>query len=491
MAVKLIYSDIALGAAEDAEITVTDKEEFSAPEMLPVGTDTGAIATLEHNAWGLSSGYKIKDTQPFALWSKAISNKEGVFVTPPIITVDFSEQYTSTGLTIRFSPDANEYCRKIAVLWYQGENVKDYDYFYPTSAKYVLENTVEAFDKIVIAFYETNLPERRAKIEKITFGVVREFDGEELTDTQFIHEIDLISETVPVNVVDASFRSSTDTDYIFQRKQPVEAYNDNDLIGVYFIEKGEQTGKSTHKISCQDAIGTLDLDTYSGGIWFTDTPIVTIINEIIGGAFEVDIDESLSGATVRGHIPSMTKREALQHLAFSVGACVDTSGTSKIRLFLPPTTGGDEIPATETYTGGTVTTKDTVTEVLVTAYDIYNEPPGENDEGIEFNDTEYKCELNVVSARNPNITAGALENKVEFDGCYLINTSNAQTRADAILRHYMRRKNYSFTHVLKGQKISDRAIAHLPWGGTMSGNITKMTIRVSGLTVSETEFLTD
>ncbi|MBO7319336.1 MAG: hypothetical protein J6V06_04875, partial [Clostridia bacterium] len=344
MAVKLIYKDVAIGAEDDAEITVSDRSEFSAPERLPHGVMTGAVATLEHNGWGLSSTYKTKDRQPFALWSTAISNSEGVFDTPLTVTADFTEQYTATGLSIRFSPGANEYCKKIAVLWYQGETIKDSGYYYPTTANYVLENTVEAFDKVVITFYETSLPQRRAKIEQITFGVLREFDGDELTNTQFIHEIDLISETVPINVLDASFRSSTDTEFIFQKKQPVEAYNDSDLVGVYYIETGEQIGASTYSISCQDAIGTLDLDTFPGGIWFEDTLASDIASEIIGGTFGIELDEALSDATVRGHIPTCSKREALQHLAFAVGACVDTSGTTKIKLFLPPTGAGGEIP---------------------------------------------------------------------------------------------------------------------------------------------------
>jgi hypothetical protein len=491
MAVKLIYSDVPLGATEDAEISVSDASTFSEPELLPFGVSTGAVATLEHNGWGLSSTYKTKDKQTFALWSNSISNSEGVFDTPLIITADFTEQYTATGLTIRFSPDANEYCTKIFVEWWQGETIKESGYYYPTTANYVLENAVEAFDKITLTFYETNLPGRRLKIEQVLFGVQRILDGRELTDTSFVHEIDLISEVVPINVLDANFHSLTDTEFIFQKKQPVEAFNDNTLIGVYFIEKGEQTGTSTYKISCQDAIGTLDLDTYSGGIWFEDTPIIDIANEIVNGAFGIELDEALKNATVRGHIPECKKREALQHLAFAVGACVDTSGTSKIRLFLPPTNEGVEIPATETYTGGKLSTNDTVTEVSITAFDITNETPGERDEKIEFNGSEYKCVSTVFSARNPNITAGALENKKEFNSCYLINTNNAQTRADAILAYYMRRKKASFTHILKGQNLGDRATVHLPWGDMVSGNVVKMTIKVSGLTVSDTEFLTD
>jgi hypothetical protein len=272
MAVKLVYSDIALGAADNATVTTADREGFSSPSLLPHGVPSVAIATLEPNGWGLTHDYKAKSTQPFALWSKSKSGADCVFTVPPVITVDFSNQYTATGLTIRFAQESMDFCRKIGVVWYQGDKVKESGLYYPEAPFFVIENTVTAFDKIVITLYETNLPGKRAKVEYVGIGVVREFDGRELTGATFVHEIDLISNTVPINVMDASFHSSSDTEYIFQRKQPVEAYNDDKLIGVYYIESGIQTGARDFSISCQDAISTLDLATYNGGLWLTNTP---------------------------------------------------------------------------------------------------------------------------------------------------------------------------------------------------------------------------
>lgn len=492
MAVKLVYSDLALGAKENAAISATPWEYFASPSYLPYGVFTGAVATCEPNAWGLSHDYKARGTQQFAMWSKARSNEAGAFVNAPVIVIDFAEQYTSTGLTFRFAPDAGEYCTQVRAIWYQGDTIKDSGTFFPTSGLYALENTVEAFDKIELYFEATNLPHRRLKLEYIAIGIVREFTGRELTGAQFVHEIDLISNTVPVNVLDASFHSSGEAEFLFQRKQPVEAFNDNALIGVYYIEKGERTSSQNYSITCQDAIGVLELDTYAGGLWLTDTPIETILAEVLGGAFEIEIDAALAGSTLRGCIPAEgTKRAALQQIAFALGACIDTAGTDKIRLFLPPTSGGTEIPAQETYQGGKVVTEDMVTLVKVTGYDIEDERPGDNDESITFNDVEYKCIAREYYAENPNITSGALSNVVEINNCYLINSTNAQARADAILAYYMRRNTYSAKHIVKGQKLGERAEVALPWGDTASANIKKMTISVTGLTVSDTEFLLD
>ena len=55
----------------------------------------------------------------------------------------------------------------------------------------------------------------------------------------------------------------------------------------------------------------------------------------------------------------------------------------------------------------------------------------------------------------------------------------------------MRRKTYNARHIVNGQRVGDRAAMTLPWGGTVGGNIKKMTVSITGLTVSDTEFLAD
>ncbi len=491
MAVRLVYGDVAIGAAGDATVLASNIEAFSEPARVPFGTPSYAIATLEPNGWGLSRDYKARNYHRLALWSTARSGDDCLFTSKPSVILSFSRQFTGTGLTFRFAPESGEYCRKISVGWYQNGEELSSGTYYPDGANFTIENVVEAFDMIGIVFEETNLPGRRAKLEYIGIGIVREFDGRELTGAKFVHETDLISNTIPVNVMDASIHGESGVDYVFQRKQPVEAYNDETLIGVYYIESGQRTGAQDYSFSCHDAIGILDLDEYGGGLWIEDTDAETILADVTGGLFALDIDPALEGATLRGFIEPGTRREALQQVAFALGACVDTSGTSKIKIFPMPKGEGAEIPQAETYIDGKVTTNDVVTEVTVTAYVIFDERPNDGQESIEFNGVEYRYYTETKHAYNPNATAGDLANKIKFDKCYLCNLSNAQARANEIMAYYTRRNTYSAKHVLSGQNVGDRAVMHLPWGGTSGGNITRMTVSVTGLTVSDTEFLMD
>ena len=493
MSVKVRYKDVAIGADKDATVTTTAKTGFSDTAQIPFGVNPPALATCELNGWGLSHSYKARNNHAIAFWSNELSSDDCKFANVPTITLEFAEQYTTTGLTIQFAVNSVDFCRKLAVYWYQDGEVKEQAEYTPETPNFVLNKTVEAFDKLVFEFLETNLPRKRCKVEGIIIGVVRDFTTTELKAVKAIHEVDLISNTVPINVLDASVHGTDEVDYIFQKKQPVEMFENGNLVGVYYIDKGERTGRLDISFSCKDAIGLLDLVTYGGGLWLTDTPLTTVLNDVFGGVYEFDIDLAYKNATLRGFIePDKKQREALQQIAFALGAIVDTTGTNKIKIFPPlPLSGLEEISSKKTYTGGKVTTSDTVTGVEVTAFDIVNESPGNNDESIEFNGIEYKYTTQIFTASNPNTVTSDPENVKVFDNCYLVNSSNGQTLAYNLMAYYQKRNKYAFKHILEGQQVASGYSATLPWDDIVKGHITKMTVTTSNITVSDTEMLID
>lgn len=494
MSVKIIYKDIALGADADAEVTTTSAQAFSQTDLIPFGAANPAFATCEHNGWGLTHDYVVRDTQPIAFWSNNTSNASCHFASSaiPKITLTFSEQYSSTGLTIRFAPEAMDYCTKIFVEWYRNDTLIYGDTFTPDSPIFIINQPIEAFNKIVIEFMDTNLPYRRCKVEEILIGVIREFDADELKDVSAVHQIDLTSETIPINVLDAEIHSNENIDFIFQKKQPVAVYNDGELVGNYFIEKGKKTSQTDFALSCQDAIGLLELATTKGGLWLEDTPLTEILNTAIKSPVTFEIDTAYANSTLRGFIqPDIKEREALQQIAFALGAIVDTSNSTKIRIFPPPETVNGDIPATETYIGGTVDTSDTVTEVTVTAYIISDERPTDNEQSIEYNGIKYKYYTETKHAKNPNTVTSDPENIKKFDKSYLCNLSNAQTLADKLMAHYQKRDKYTFSHILNGQHAGGKYTGFLPWEAATQGIITKMSLSLSNMTVCNTEMVLD
>lgn len=484
------YKDIAVGADKTTTVETSGKTAFSDTTQIPYGINSPGLATCELNGWGLSHEYQVKTPdEKVAFWSSTASKNDCTFAEAPTITLKFSQQITTTGITIQFAMNTNDYCTVVMVEWYQAGEYKDWVVVTPDSALYTLNYTVEAYDELHITFARTSLPRKRCKVEGITLGVIRDFGLKELVSVKAIHEINLVSDTVPINVLDATVHSNDDVDWIFQKKQPVEAYDNGKLIGTYYIEKGEKKGLRDFSFSCKDVISILELKDTQGGLWFEDTPLTTILSTIFGDSVGFEIDEAYTNSTLRGCLMPMNQREALQHICFALGAVVDTSGTAKIKIFPPAYSTAGDIAPRNTYEGGKVTTSDTVTAVEVVAFDIVNETPGNRDKYIEFDEVQYKCKETVHRADNPDTVTSDTENVIKYDSCYLVNSSNAQTLANNLLSYYRKRNVYSFKHVLKGEEVGGGYTVQLPWGGTTNGNITKMTVTTSHLTASDAEML--
>ena len=490
MSIKIRYKDVAVGADKDASLTTSAHTSFSNVQSVPYGVESPTLATCELNGWGLTPETRVLDAEKVGFWSNALSHTDCIFYNVPQIIIEFTQQYTATGLSIQFDINGGDYCKKIGVAWYREGSIIENITYYPESPFFVLNKTVVAFDKIRIQFYETHLPRKRCKVDYIGIGVVRDFSTKEIKSAKSIHEVDLISSTVPINVHDASIHSNEEVDYIFQKKQPVEVYDNNSLIGVYYIDKGERTGRLDFSFSCKDKIGLLDLVQYNGGLWLTDTPLTTVLTDIFGDISIFEIDSAYASSFLRGFIPAMKQREALQHIAFVLGAVVDTSGSDKIKIFPSPVMNvTEEISATQTYTGGKIVTSDTVTAVEITAFEIVDERPGDKQSSIEFEGVKYLCMSYVYTDKNPVTVTSDPENIKKFDKCYLVNTSNAQSLVAKVMNYYRLREKYSFKHVMDGQEVAKPYKVTLPWDGTANGVITKMTVTTSNITVSDTEML--
>ena len=53
MSVKIVYLDIAAGAAEDAVVTTESAQAFSTPNLLPLEGEYPPLSSLEPNCWVL------------------------------------------------------------------------------------------------------------------------------------------------------------------------------------------------------------------------------------------------------------------------------------------------------------------------------------------------------------------------------------------------------------------------------------------------------
>lgn len=486
MSVRIVYEDIAAGADEDALVTAPGAADFTDPALLPFGGSGAAIATLEPFSWLLDGSREILDAQPLAYWSEAMSGPDGRFETPPEISISFDERYTSPGLFLVFDTASGDYCSHVTVEWYRGANLLKKKDFFPTGPEAFCPQTVEAYDRLVLRLNATSRPYRYAKLRHIVFGVARTFYREELRNVHVTQEVSIISDQVAVNTLDFTLDSKADIDYMFQFKQPVSAYDSDRLIGVFYIQDAKHRGKGLWNISCKDAIGVLDDDPYPARM-LVNEPAEELLEDILGGHFQLNLDAALAAAPITGFLPAGSRRQALQQTAFALGAMVDTSGIDAVRVYKDREDMPRKIPLNRTYVNGTVDTAAIVTAVQVTAHSYST--TGSGNDTVEVGGATYYHTTEVVTISNPNVTASDKANVVEVKDATLVNPGNAVAIAQHLYSYYMKRNSQKVKIVLDGEKPGDHTATATPWDSVMDGFITSMRIALSGIAAAECEIV--
>lgn len=484
MSVKIVYQDIAAGADEDATVTASDAQEFSHLDLLPFEGETLPRASLEPNSWLLDGSRTVE--APVRFWSTTMSGSDGIFKTPPEIVIDFGARYTSPGIFLHFDTATGEYCSSVTIQWRRGASLLAEENFYPDGVDFFCGKMVEAYDHILIRLNSTNLPYRYAKMSKIIFGLSRIFLRDELRNVKITSEASIISSEIAINTLNFTLDSEQDVDYLFQLKQPVSAYDGDSLIGVFYIDDSTHRAKGLYDISCIDAIGVLDEDTFPAGL-YSGYSARALLLEILGGHFDLDLDPVLTGASVSGYLPVGTRREAMQQVAFALGAIVDTSGTNAIRIYRDRENTPFQFPGIRVYTGGTVETASLVTAVRVVSHAYRTE--GSGNDTIEIDGQTYYHTTSTITINNPKATASDKQNVIEVDRATLINSGNAMAIAQHIYDYYTKRDTQRVKIVMNNERPGDRIAVPTPWGTVINGYITRMDIVLSGIAAADCEII--
>ena len=151
-------------ALEDGTPESTANAAFADIDLLKENPDAGVYATLEHNFFVLDGGREEFPDAPddLAYFSAGQSGDTGEFSQGQSVTVQFTENHTSIGITLHF---LEEYPLELKIEWYDLAGAKKAEAtFYPDSLDYFCENQVEEYGKIAITFVET-LPRHNVKLQ--------------------------------------------------------------------------------------------------------------------------------------------------------------------------------------------------------------------------------------------------------------------------------------------------------------------------------------
>lgn len=504
--------------------------------------------TLESEQWLMDGSFSFFPEVPeqyfWGLWSATQSDKSGVFADPPVLDITFTQDHSSSGLTLHFYSPTEDWASRVKIQWFgQDGGLISTALFYPNSVDYYCAKKVENYRRIRIYFLETNRPGRYLKLAGIDYGVYLHFSGHEIVEAHVLEECDPISSEISINTLNVSlynkegrFSILNPEGYfdVLQHKQKFTIWEDvkqdarstssvSYCMGTFYLSDWSNSSDTLADFSAVDAIGLLDGSPFDGGIY--DTTAAELAEAILAG-YSYTLDESLAAERVQGYIAAGTRREALQQLAFAIGAVVDCSRGELIRIAPAPSKASGMITYDRKLQDGSkVTLNPLITAVAVTAHRYL---PGESTEEL-YRDTldpgTYRVTFNapavvgsltvtgaelaesgvnlctltvaesgevcvtgrkyadstvVLKRTAANLPPNVQDNELTVTDATLVDPSRAEAVAVRVLDHYAQRYEQNFSMVAGDEKLADRLIIQSFGGEMVRGMLTKLEFDLTG-----------
>lgn len=515
MSLEVKYIDVPRGAQATAQADSLYGQPFSEPQQVLTGAQDTAWASLEPGSWRLDGSRSLLEDTPenAGWWSVERSGADGSFSEPPSITVSFPEPYTATGLTFVFWPAMEQWCRRIRVIWYNNQTVLADITANPDGARWVLSHTVEGFDRIQIQLLATNRPGQFAKLQLLQIGQDILFGPEELVEVKLLNEADPSLCQISVDTMKIQIRDRKHHGLAPQKHQRMELYRGGELTAVQYIVDADREDTDRLRFSCQSVIGLLE-DTHLGGM-YNGIALNTLLRDVLGD-FAFLTDAAFSDITITGYLPVQTRREALQQIAFAIGALVTSQGDGTIRLLPPDRHVRGVFAPGDIFSGATVSKQAQLGRVELYSHRfipvqeeetlldseevngeevlfVFSQPhhsysvTGGSITGsganwvrltaagtVTLKGKKYSHNTRLHAKRNPLATALDAGNVVTVEQATLIHAGNVQ---EALERLYeTQQSNHTLTQdaVITGQRAGQMVSSLNPWGTATEGIITAM-----------------
>lgn len=515
-------------------------------ESIPALTKYG---TLESHQFLMDGSFAIFPDDPapeyWGLWSLSQSGSDGRFAEPPILEITFTQEHSSAGLTLHFYEPTGDWASDVLIQWYgPNEELLGTGRFAPDAVDYYCAKKVEGYRRVKITFLATSRPGRYLKLSALDYGVSMTFSGKEVVTAHVLESIDPLSNELSINTLDLTLFNGSGAFSILnpngvfdvlQHKQKFTVYEDvrqddgqtvAHNMGTFYLSDWENSSDTLANFTATDAVGLLDSAPYEGGLY--DTTAAQLAADILAG-YDYELEEALRGVTVRGYLPSKTRRDALQQLAFALGAVVDCSRSDKIRIYRAPTRPSSLITYRRKWMGSKVTLRPLITGVEVTAHQYL----AETEESELFRDTltpgehkvsfsspcsvtgctgaellshgvnsavvkveqsrevivtghKYQDQQTVVTRQASDLPPNVQDNVLQVTGATLVGTHNAAEIAAHILNYYAGRYEQSFTMLAGSEVLADMVVVESFGGEKVRGDIEQMEFDLTGGFVADT-----
>lgn len=202
--VRITFGNVDTTAATDGEWESNGAASISEFETVDYAYQYGdTYAALELNRWALDGKTLIvptgEDVQDGFI-SSLMSDGEGNFSTPPVITREFSLKHIFPGLTLTFDTRQQEWPLEVTAGFYLNGEVVDTQTVSITSVQTTISTTATEVDKVTITF-DRCLPYRRPRLENVLYGLNVQFVNKDIVSTQQKHDVDPLSRRLPTETM--------------------------------------------------------------------------------------------------------------------------------------------------------------------------------------------------------------------------------------------------------------------------------------------------
>lgn len=302
------YSDFAVGAKENASYSINKElQEGSALTQLRVGVKPYDFSTLEQNEY-ITSQPKLlyKMQQDLGLITADVSNENGIFEEPIVLTVNFPAYFSMTGITI----NSRNIIKKITITAYQNDTQIVSETYSTTTNENFYPINIELANKIVFTITEIDKPYHFFGIFNIEYGKIRIFDDSTSVNAEITNNFSVLGDTLEYDTLDLTVIDPEKEDYLFQRKQPIDFVIDETTKARFYVDSGIELDDNTVQVLAYDEIASLE-DDFLGGI-YNDYPLNNLVEDILSGTsvnFETQDTENIR---LSGYLPISSRRKALQ-----------------------------------------------------------------------------------------------------------------------------------------------------------------------------------
>lgn len=202
--VRITFGNVDTTAATDGEWESNGAASISEFETVDYAYQYGdTYAALELNRWALDGKTLIVPTGEAVqdgFISSLMSDADGNFSTPPVITREFSLKHIFPGLTLTFDTRQQEWPPEVTADFYLNGEVVDTQTVSITSVQTTVTTTATEIDKVTITF-DRCLPYRRPRLENVLYGLNVQFVNKDIVSTQQKHDVDPLSRRLPTETM--------------------------------------------------------------------------------------------------------------------------------------------------------------------------------------------------------------------------------------------------------------------------------------------------